>query len=74
MPDVLIRDVPDDVLAAIDAHAALMGLSRSEYIRRQLSHDVRRTVGRRVTAEGLRRFASTFGDLDDSAVMSHAWK
>ena len=36
MADVLIRDIPDDVIAALDAHAARLGLSRSEYVRRRL--------------------------------------
>jgi Ribbon-helix-helix protein, copG family len=35
--DVLIRDVPDDVIAALDAHAGRLGLSRSEYVRRRLA-------------------------------------
>lgn len=39
MADVLIRDVPEDVLAAVDAHAARQGLSRVEYIRRRLAAD-----------------------------------
>ncbi|MGH3647021.1 MAG: type II toxin-antitoxin system VapB family antitoxin [Micromonosporaceae bacterium] len=73
MSDVLIRDVPDDVLAALDANAKLMGLSRSEYIRRQLSQGARRSVGS-VTVDHLRQFASDFGDLDDPDVMSQAWK
>jgi hypothetical protein len=34
--DMLIRDVPDDVLAAVDARARRLGLSRSEYVRRRL--------------------------------------
>ena len=33
--DVLIRDVPDDVIAALDARAGRLGLSRSEYVRRR---------------------------------------
>ena len=33
--DVLIRDLPDDVLAGIDARAAELGLSRVEDIRRR---------------------------------------
>ena len=37
MPDILIRDVPDDVVAAIDAKAQRAGLSRTEYLRRALS-------------------------------------
>jgi plasmid stability protein len=34
MTDVLVRDVPDDVIAAVDARATRLGLSRSEYLRR----------------------------------------
>src|ERR1700731_3426146 len=39
MTDVLIRDVPEEVIAALDAHAARLGLSRSEYVRRRLAQD-----------------------------------
>lgn len=39
MSDVLIRDIPDDVLASLDAIAARLGLSRTEYIRRRLAQD-----------------------------------
>ena len=35
--DILIPDVPDDVLAAIDANARRLGLSRAGYLRRALS-------------------------------------
>ncbi len=37
MADILIRDVPDDVIAALDARAGRLGLSRSEYVRRRLT-------------------------------------
>jgi len=37
MADMLIRDVPDDVVAAIDAQALRLGLSRSVYVRRRLA-------------------------------------
>jgi hypothetical protein len=36
MTDVPIRDVPDEVIAAVDAHAARLGISRSEYVRGRL--------------------------------------
>ncbi len=39
MADVLVRDVPEEVLAGVDAHAARLGLSRVEYIRRRLAAD-----------------------------------
>ena len=37
MTDVLIRDVPDDVVSAIEAKAKRLGLSRTEYLRRQMA-------------------------------------
>jgi hypothetical protein len=72
MPDVLIRDLPDDVLAAIDAKARRVGLSRSEYIRRALW---RESAGSKadVTVADLVAFAETFGDLGDTNLMSQAW-
>jgi hypothetical protein len=73
MTDVLIRDVPDDVIAALDAHAGRLGLSRSEYVRRRLAQDAA-TAGSPVSAEDLARFADVFGDLADPDVMSQAWK
>ncbi|MBA2282299.1 MAG: ribbon-helix-helix protein, CopG family [Acidimicrobiia bacterium] len=38
MTDILMRDVPDEVLAAIDAKAKRVGLSRTEYLRRALGN------------------------------------
>ena len=72
MSDVLIRDIPDDVLAAIDAHAARLGVSRSEYIRRRLAQDTAADM-LAVDVAALRSFADTFVDLRDPAVMSGAW-
>lgn len=37
MTDMLIRDIPDEVIAGLDAHAGRLGLSRSEYVRRRLA-------------------------------------
>jgi len=70
--DVLIRDVPDDVIAAVDAHAGRLGLSRSEYVRRRLAQDA--ATGSRVSVADLARFAERFGDLADPDVMSRAWQ
>jgi predicted nucleic acid-binding protein len=42
MTDMLIRDVPDDVIAALEAHARRLGLSRTEYVRRRLAQDAGR--------------------------------
>lgn len=73
MADVLIRDVPDDVVTAIDADASRLGLSRSEYLRRMLTRDAS-TSGEPVTVEDLSRFADIFADLADPEVMSQAWR
>lgn len=72
MADVLIRDVPPGDLARIDAHAARLGLSRTEYLRRRLHQDAARPTTP-VTADDLRAFAARFGDLDDAGVMRRAW-
>ena len=71
--DVLIRDVPDAVLAEVDAHAARLGLSRVEYIRRRLAADASASSAH-VTAQDLRKFADTFADLADREVMDEAWR
>jgi len=73
MSDVLIRDVPDDVLAAVESHATKLGLSRNEYLRRQLAQDAMRS-STPVTLDDLRWFADTFSDLADPEVMRQAWK
>ena len=73
MTDMLIRDVPDDVIAALEAHARRLGLSRSEYIRRRLAQDAA-TSDAPVSTGDLARFADTFSDLADPDVMSQAWR
>jgi hypothetical protein len=70
--DILIRDVPDDVVAAIDAKAHRTGLSRTEYLRRALA---RERIGdeTRVDVRSLEILAERLRDLDDPEVMSQAW-
>jgi hypothetical protein len=72
MSDVLIRDVPDDVLAVIDRRAGALGLSRNEYLRRQLSQEAGRSAAPVTTAD-LQKFSHTVRDLDDPEVMDRAW-
>ena len=72
MTDILIRDVPADVLASIDATAARLGLSRTEYLRRTLERE-RADRSRPVTRDHLARAAVLARDLDDPEVMSQAW-
>lgn len=71
MADLLIRDVPDDVVAAIDADAVRLGLSRTEYLRRTLTQLARRPG--ETTVEDMARFASVFADLGDDDVTRQAW-
>jgi hypothetical protein len=73
MTDLLIRDVPDDVLAAIDAKAQRLGLSRSEYLRRTLARE-RAVTDVDVTVDDLVRFGDAFADLADEDVMRQAWE
>ncbi|WP_034275176.1 type II toxin-antitoxin system VapB family antitoxin [Haloechinothrix halophila] len=73
MSDFLVRDVPEDVLAAIDAHAARLGVSRNEYVRRELSHVAQRSASP-VTTDDLRQFADAFSDLTDVDLMERAWE
>jgi transaldolase len=73
MTDVLIRDIPDAVLAALDSHATRLGLSRSEYIRRRLAQDATRGA-EPVAVEALRQFAADFADLGDPGHMAQAWE
>jgi plasmid stability protein len=73
MTDMLIRDVPDEVAAAIDARASRLGLSRSEYVRRRLAQDAA-TTGAAVSVQDLARFTDLFSDLDNPEVMSQAWR
>lgn len=73
MTDVLVRDVPDDVVAALDTRAARLGLSRTEYLRRRLAQEAAASP-EPVTAEHLNVFAATFADLGDAHVMKDAWE
>lgn len=73
MTDVLIRDVPEEVLAALDAHAARLGISRTEYLRRRLAEAAATSTGT-VTVEDLVGSAHAFRDLADPEVMAQAWR
>ena len=73
MTDLLIRDVPEAVIAAIDATAKRLGLSRTEYVRRQLA-SAAATTGDPVGVHDLTQFTDTFADLSDPDVMRDAWR
>jgi hypothetical protein len=73
MTDVLIRNVPEDDLARIDEQASRLGLSRGEFLRRQISQTAARSSGVMVTLEDLRMAAELSQDLLDEDVMRDAW-
>lgn len=73
MSDVLIRDVPDDELARIDAEAARQGLSRSAFLRREMRRIARHRTVAPATLDDLRRTREATTDLDDEQVMDQAW-
>ena len=72
MTDILIRDVPDEVVAAIDLRAHALGISRVEYLRRRLAQDVAFTQVV-VTVEHLESFTHAHADLADPEIMAGAW-
>lgn len=72
MADILVRGVPESVIAALDSRSATLGLSRSEYIRRRWAQEAGRSEGL-VAVSDLARFSTAFGDLADPDVMGGAW-
>lgn len=70
MTDILIRDVPDEVVAALDANAHRSGQTRAEYLRRLLADQQRPAL----TRDQLNRFAERTADLGDPEVMGAAWR
>jgi hypothetical protein len=71
--DIVIPDVPEDVIAAIDLKARRLGPSRADYLRRVLTRE-RPPLPVEVSVADLISFAETFADLDDPNVMSRAWR
>lgn len=71
--NLLVRDVPEGVVAALDAQAERLGLSRSEYLRRLLTQASGRD-GRVVTVSDLAQFEVAFADLADPEVTDQAWR
>lgn len=72
MPDILIRNFPSEDLSLLDEQARRVGLSRTEYLRRQLHQQARRTSAT-VTLEDLQSVAALLPDLTDEEVMKDAW-
>lgn len=72
MPDLLIRDFPAEDLGRLDDQARRLGLSRVEYLRRQLHQTAQRTTPT-VSRPDLAALSELIADLGDEAVMEDAW-
>lgn len=73
VPDILIRDVPDEVVLMLEQRARHLGLSRTEYLRRVLAREsADRTTD--ATLDDWRAFAQRHCDLDDPEIMGQAWR
>lgn len=76
MTDILIRGLSDESVARIEEQASTLGLSRNEYLRRQLDvlAGVPRESPAEISVDDLRRASDAARDLDDPDVMSAAWR
>lgn len=74
MTDILVRGLSPETVARIDARAASLGLSRNEFLRRQLDSSAVADEAPAITAADLRRASAAARDLDDADVMSAAWR
>ena len=72
MVNILIRKVPDDVLATTDAKARRVGLSRFAYLWRAVERE-RTETANPVIVSDLACFAHLAADLDDPTVISAGW-
>jgi hypothetical protein len=73
MTDLLIRNVDPETVSRIEADAARLGLSREEYLRREVGR-LGREVPRQTTVEDLNRFGERFAGLGDETLMRQAWQ
>lgn len=72
MADILIRNFPAEDLALLDEQARRVGLSRTEFLRRQLHREARRTQAP-VTVGALSALSGLIADLADPDLLHEAW-
>jgi Ribbon-helix-helix protein, copG family len=72
MTDILIRDVPEDLVGLIDRNARRMGISRTEYLRRALARERSGEVPPTTDAD-FERVSERFAGLADDELMRGAW-
>lgn len=70
----MIRGLSSEAVERIDAAAAGLGLSRNEYLRRQIEGFGPGRDRSRLTMDDLRRAADAASDLLDPEVMESAWR
>lgn len=76
MSDLLIRNVDDDDIRAIDRQAARLGVSRSEFLRqeaRRIAQQAAAAESGPLTREDLNRAADLVEDILDEEIMARAW-
>ena len=73
MADLLIRDVPNELVLALDAKADALGLSRVEFLRRTISREVAISTDS-VTEQHLFDLVQLLPDLADEETMRGAWR
>ena len=72
MPDVLIRNIPAADLERLDEQARRYGLSRTDFLRRQLHQQAHRSLDS-VAVSGLSSMSEPLADLAGPTVMDEAW-
>lgn len=72
MPDVLIRNIPAADLKRLDEQARRHGLSRTDFLRRQLHQQALRSLDS-VAVSDLSTMSDLLADLADPTVMDEAW-
>jgi len=73
MRDLLVRDIPDEVLRNLDERARQLGVSRQELLRRRLVADFA-APAEPTTQADLQRSAAALADLLDDEVIERAWR
>ena len=72
MADLLVRNVEADVVSRIDAAAEGLGVSRNEFLRRELTR-IADVATRRTTLDDVKRSMELLAGLGDETVMERAW-
>lgn len=72
MTDLLIRNIDEETLRRLDASAERQGLSRNEYLRREVSR-LAQGASRPANRSDLARSVHALSDLGDEELLKQAW-